>query len=269
MARAMLVLASASTTLAGQPPQPLQPSVRISLLPAGPRESLVVELDDNLLGATAIEATDDRTVAVEIGPIHGKVLNQLLQAPETSQLVRQVRVRGITHGTDGTLVTVQITASKPVVGSVRRAARRVYIDLAPREGDGVPPATRTAGVTAAPRPGTAASAPASQTRAVNTAAGAAAPTVARTATAPGSTPPSGATALAPSSGSVAATPPATTAATTPTPNAALTPAPARTATDAAVTVGAPTVPTPDPLAAMKSQAALLAGRGDVRGLERL
>lgn len=107
-------------------------SARVSLLPSGPRASVLVELDDTDIGATAIEATDNHTVAVEIGPVHGKVVNQLLQAAENSPLVSQVRVSGITQGSDGTLVTIHITAKAPISGSVRRTARRIYIDLEPR-----------------------------------------------------------------------------------------------------------------------------------------
>ena len=106
---------------------------RITLLPVGSRASLVVEIDDAVTTATAIEATDDRAVAVEIGPVRGRVRNQLLQAPGNSPLVSQVRVRGVTHGNDGTVITIYVTAKTPVSGSVRQAPGRVYIDLVPRD----------------------------------------------------------------------------------------------------------------------------------------
>ena len=108
---------------------------RIALLPVGSRASLVVEIDDaaTTATATAVEATDDRAVAVEIGPVHGRVPNQLLRAPLNSPLVSQVRVRGVTHGSDGTIITIYVTAKTPVSGFVRRAPGRVYIDLVPRD----------------------------------------------------------------------------------------------------------------------------------------
>ena len=112
---------------------------KVLLLPAGSRTSIVVELDDETPKATAIEATDNQSVAVEIGPVRGKVINQLLEAAKDSPLVSQVRVRGITQGADGTIITIYVTAKTPVSGSVRRAQRRIYIDLEPLGANGVGP----------------------------------------------------------------------------------------------------------------------------------
>ncbi len=112
---------------------------KVLLLPAGSRTSIVVELDDETPKATAIEATDNQSVAVEIGPVRGKVINQLLDAAKDSPLVSQVRVRGITQGADGTIITIYVTAKTAVSGSVRRAQRRIYIDLEPLGANGVGP----------------------------------------------------------------------------------------------------------------------------------
>jgi hypothetical protein len=106
---------------------------RVSLLPSGAGVSVVVELDGDTPRATAIEANDNQSVVVEIGPVRGKVANQLLQAAQNSSLVSQVRVRGVTQGAEGTLITIQVVAKSAVSGSVRRSQRRVYIDLEPRD----------------------------------------------------------------------------------------------------------------------------------------
>lgn len=110
-----------------------EPSARVTLLPAGSRASVVVELDADVSTATTIEGTDHRTVTVAIGPIHQKVANQLLQAAERAPLVSQVRLRSMSRNADSTVVTVHVTAKQPVVGTVRRSTRRVYIDLVPRD----------------------------------------------------------------------------------------------------------------------------------------
>jgi hypothetical protein len=126
---------------------------KVLLLPAGSRTSVVVELDDETPKATAIEATDNQSVAVEIGPVRGKVINQLLEAAKDSPLVSQVRVRGITQGADGTVITIYVTAKTPVSGSVRRAQRRIYIDLEPLGANGVGPrAPDRLAATEAPKP---------------------------------------------------------------------------------------------------------------------
>lgn len=106
-------------------------AAHITLLSTGSRASIVIDLDDDTPAAVAIEAVDNQSVAVEIGPVHGRVLSQLLQAPHNSPLVSIVRVRGITQGADGTVITIHVSAKAPVSASVRRAPRRVYIDLEP------------------------------------------------------------------------------------------------------------------------------------------
>ncbi len=136
---------------------------RVTLLSTGPRASIVIELDDETPKATAIEATDSNSVAVEIGPVRGKVANQLLQAARSSPLVSHVRIRGVTQGAEGTIITIHIVAKVPVSGSVRRAQRRIYVDLEPRQAGGTGPAgadrlvavdaavpTQTAGTLTAP-----------------------------------------------------------------------------------------------------------------------
>lgn len=110
-----------------------EPSARVTLLPAGSRASVVVELDTEVSTATTLEASDTRTVAVEIGPIRQRVANQLLQAAEHAPLVSQVRLRSTSRSAESTVVTIHVTAKQPVVGTVRRSTRRVYIDLAPRD----------------------------------------------------------------------------------------------------------------------------------------
>jgi hypothetical protein len=104
---------------------------RIALLAAGPRASVVVEFADEAPKATAIEAPDNRSFAVEIGPVHSAVANQLLQAASASPLVAEVRVRSVPQGAQGTLITLYVTAKTAVSGLVRRAQRRIYIDLEP------------------------------------------------------------------------------------------------------------------------------------------
>ena len=106
-------------------------AARIVLLAAGERASVVVEFDDEMPKATATEAVDSQSFDVEIGPIRGKVANQLLQAATQSPLVSEVRVRSVPQGAQGTLITLHVTAKTPVSGLVRRAQRRVYIDLEP------------------------------------------------------------------------------------------------------------------------------------------
>jgi hypothetical protein len=107
------------------------PPVRIVLLPAGERASVVVEFDPETPKATAIEVIDTRSFAVEIGPVRTTVANQLLQAATQSPLVSEVRVRSVPQGTEGTLITLHVSAKNPVSGLVRRAQRRIYIDLEP------------------------------------------------------------------------------------------------------------------------------------------
>jgi hypothetical protein len=104
---------------------------RIALLAAGPRASVVVEFADEAPKATAIEAPDSRSFAVEIGPVHSTIANQLLQAASASPLVTEVRVRSVPQGPQGTLITLYVTAKTAVSGLVRRAQRRIYIDLEP------------------------------------------------------------------------------------------------------------------------------------------
>lgn len=123
---------------------------RVSLLSSGTRASVVIELDGDGAKATAIEATDNQSVAVEIGPIQGKVANQRLKAAADSSLVNEVRVRGITQGAEGTIITIQVLAKAPVSGSVRRAQRRVYIDLERRDGTSVPTGAQVAANRTAP-----------------------------------------------------------------------------------------------------------------------
>jgi hypothetical protein len=106
-------------------------AARIVLLAAGERASVVVEFEDETPKATATEAIDSQSFDVEIGPIRGKVARQLLQADPQSPLVSEVRVRSVPQGAQTTLVTLHVTAKTPVSGGVRRAHRRVYIDLEP------------------------------------------------------------------------------------------------------------------------------------------
>lgn len=131
---ACAALALPSAALAAENPGP-----RVSLLSSGTRASIVIELDGDGAKATAIEATDNQSVAVEIGPVQGKVANQRLKAAAGSSLVDEVRVRGVTQGTDGTIITIQVFAKTPVSGSVRRAQQRVYIDLERRDAGSIAP----------------------------------------------------------------------------------------------------------------------------------
>lgn len=120
------------------------PGVRLTLLSSGPRVAIVVELGEEPFQAIALEATESHSVAIEIGPVHWAVANQLLKAPQRSPLVDQVRVRGVTRGAGGTIIEIRVRAKRVVSGSVRRAQRRIYIDLEPRDtpGAGVAASTR-------------------------------------------------------------------------------------------------------------------------------
>jgi len=105
-------------------------AARVVLLPSSDRASVVVELDEDVQH-TAIHTSDDRTLTVEIGPVKSRVVNQLLQAAASSPLVSQVRVRGITRGSEGTLIALQIVGKESISGSVRTVSRRIYVDLQP------------------------------------------------------------------------------------------------------------------------------------------
>lgn len=122
---ALLCVDGVSTSAAESP-------TRVALLPAGSRASVLVELDADVLKAATVDAPDDRTVTVEIGPVRQRVANQLLQAAKDSPLVDRVRLRAAPRGAEGAVLTIQVMAKQPVTGSVRRSRRRVYIDLAPR-----------------------------------------------------------------------------------------------------------------------------------------
>jgi hypothetical protein len=121
-----MVLVAGGPLLAAEP----EGAARVMLLPSVDRASVVIELDDDV-HHTAIHTSDDRTVTVEIGPVKVRVVNQVLQAAARSPLVSQVRVRGVTRGSEGTLIALQIVGKAAISGSVRRHQRRVYIDLEP------------------------------------------------------------------------------------------------------------------------------------------
>lgn len=123
---AMLCVDGAPTSAAESP-------TRVALLPAGSRTSVLVELDADVLKAATVEGPDNRTVAVEIGPVRQPVANRLLQAATDSPLVDRVRLRSAPQGSESTVLTIQVMAKQPVTASVRRSSRRVYIDLAPLE----------------------------------------------------------------------------------------------------------------------------------------
>ncbi len=244
-------------------------AARVTLLPAGDRASVVVELDETMTGATAIEATDNHTVAVEIGPVRGKVINQLLQAAADSPLVSQVRVRGITRGAEGTIVTIQVSGKTPISGSVRRSARRIYIDLAPlgqvrpSPGDAGRPLNAPvpdAPVIAATTPKVPASPPVAPPTATSPAA-AARPASASTsvpAPAPPPAPAPATTASAPPAGTLAPVRPAATAAA-----AAVAATPAATRPRPLTTAGGTQI------ADVEARAERLAKLPDVKGLEKL
>src|SRR5262249_43849631 len=66
-----------------------------------------------------------------IGPVRNKVVNQLLQAAQSSPLVSQVLVRGVPRGPEGTLIAIRVTGKSALSGSVRQTGRHLYIDLEP------------------------------------------------------------------------------------------------------------------------------------------
>lgn len=110
------------------------PGPRLTLLSGSGRSSVLVQLPDQTnAAATALDATDDRTVVVEIGPVNGSLSNQLLEAAKESPVVRQVRVKGTSRGAEGTLYTISIATKIPIAGAVRQSQGRIYIDLARRD----------------------------------------------------------------------------------------------------------------------------------------
>lgn len=127
-------------------------AARVALLPAGPGASVVVELNGDVPDAKRVDPTDDRTIAVEIGPVRDTVLNQLLQAAKDSPIVDHVRLRASAQAGQGTRVTIQVSTKQPVIGTVRRAARRLYIDLTPRDAVPPVPARSATAAVAATRP---------------------------------------------------------------------------------------------------------------------
>ena len=131
LARAALVVCAVVLSVSGGVvAADRDPAARVVLLPSADRASVVIEVDENVQH-TSIRTADDRTVIVEIGPVRQRVVNQLLQAAEASPLVSQVRVRGVTRGGEGTLISLHIVGKASISGSVRRQQRRVYIDLEP------------------------------------------------------------------------------------------------------------------------------------------
>lgn len=127
----VVLSAALSSVVSARAAWPAEPPVRIVLLPAGERASVVVEFDDEMPHATAIEAADELSFAVEIGPVRSQVSNQLLHAATQTPLVSAVRVSCVRQGAQRTLITLHVTAKRPVSGLVRRAQRRIYIDLEP------------------------------------------------------------------------------------------------------------------------------------------
>ena len=119
--------------------------LRLVLLPSGDRASLFVELDEPIPDGTSIEATDNLSIEVVIGPIKGTIVDEVLRATERSPLVSQVRVRGISLGGSGKFVAVQIAGKSPFSGSVRQVQSRVYIDLEPLSQSPPPGPPATAG----------------------------------------------------------------------------------------------------------------------------
>ena len=120
-------LASALTAIAEE-----GPGARVTLLSMGSRTSVVVEFDDDTARVATVVPADEQSVVVEIGPVRGNVVSQLLEAPANAQLVRQVRLRSVRREVEGAVITVQIATKGPVVGSARLSRRRVYVDLEPR-----------------------------------------------------------------------------------------------------------------------------------------
>jgi hypothetical protein len=125
-AAAIVLVLSSSVAALGQS------AVRsVHLLPVGSRATIVVELE--AAGqATVVDADDEETFVVDIGPLAGSVAGRVLRAAASAPLVREVVVRGMAHSTDKTVVRVQVALRSAAAGSVRVADRRVYIDFAPR-----------------------------------------------------------------------------------------------------------------------------------------
>jgi hypothetical protein len=149
------LMALSSAAVAGA----VDPVTRIVLLSAGERASVVVEFDNETPNATAVEATDSQSFDVEIGPVHSKVTNQWLQAATRSPLVTDVRVRAVPQGAQGTLVALHVTTKTPVSGLVRRAQRRIYIDLEPQSIAAASRQPRPVAVSILPTPATPAPTP--------------------------------------------------------------------------------------------------------------
>jgi hypothetical protein len=132
--------------------------IRVVLLPAGNRVSVLLELGNDVTRAVRLPGTDDRAFEVEIGPLQRPVVAENLSAAPTSPIVSEVSVRGDSN--DGaTVARVLVKGRRPMSGSVRVSGRRVYLDFAPRLGvAGTPPVE----VAKAPAPASSSSLPSRQ-----------------------------------------------------------------------------------------------------------
>lgn len=114
---------------------------RVTLLAAGARASIVFDLDDESVAATTPDTREARAVLIDIGPVRRKVANQQWHTAPEVPLVSEVRVRGVTQGTAGTIISVVVLTKAPVSATVRRVRRRLYLDLEPRDTKAVAPRT--------------------------------------------------------------------------------------------------------------------------------
>lgn len=105
--------------------------LRLTLLPAGTREAIVIDLEDDLAVVATLPSPDDRTVRIEIGPLRGAAAPQRWEAPASATLVREIRAIPSSTPAVGDMVILQIATKQRVNASVRQSRRRLYIDVTP------------------------------------------------------------------------------------------------------------------------------------------
>jgi hypothetical protein len=120
----IMAVALAGVALAGQPH-----GTRVSLLSAGPRDSIVVEFPDPVAVATEVKDGDPGMFVVDFGPMAAPVVPGRFQAGPDVRLVREVIVSNVSLSTGGTALRVEVKLRAPAPESVRLAGKRAYIDF--------------------------------------------------------------------------------------------------------------------------------------------
>jgi hypothetical protein len=104
----------------------------VSLLGAGERAAIVLELSEEAPANSVAEAGSGRHLVFDI-PLRKAVKPQHLVGPPATPLVTDVIIQpSAAAGGRGPSAHIEIATRTAVIGTVRRGPRRVYIDLAPR-----------------------------------------------------------------------------------------------------------------------------------------